>query len=355
MLMKIQPVIMSGGAGTRLWPLSRRDRPKQFLPLTGARSLFQETVLRVSPDADADYAAPVVIGAARHRNLIAEQLEEISVSPAAIILEPCPRNTAAVAAVAAAWTADAHQDALVLLTPADHRVADAAGFRAAVAKGAKAAEKGRIVTLGIKPVGPHTGYGYIQQAEEVTPSVHAVAAFREKPDAATAEAYLADGGYFWNAGVFLYGAQTMLDEIKRCAPDIGAAALKALAEAARDGANISLGKAAFESCPVDSIDYAVMEKTPAAAVVGPVDIGWSDIGSWTEIDRDSAADETLVDAVDCNGCLLHSDGPYVAAIGINDLVIVATDDAVLVARKDRAQEVKAIVEKLKRRKREDLL
>ncbi|MFQ5562199.1 MAG: mannose-1-phosphate guanylyltransferase/mannose-6-phosphate isomerase [Parvularculaceae bacterium] len=353
--MKIQPVIMSGGAGTRLWPLSRRDRPKQFLPLTGERSLFQETVLRVSSEADAAYAPPVVIGSERHRELIAAQLEEIGVQPAAIILEPFPRNTAAVAAVAAAWTADAHQDALVLLTPADHQVADAAGFRAAVAAGARAAESGRIVTLGIKPDAPHTGYGYIQQAEKIAPSVHAIAAFREKPDAATAQTYLADGGYFWNAGVFLYSARTMLAEFRNHAHAIGEAALLALGQAVRDGDVIRLDDAAFSACPADSVDYAIMEKTPAAAVVAPVDAGWSDIGSWTAIDHDASNDADLVDAVECTDCLIHSTGPFVGAIGLDDLIIVATDGAVLVARKDRAQDVKKIVEKLKNRKRDDLL
>ncbi len=353
--MKIQPVIMSGGAGTRLWPVSRREKPKQFLALTSERSLFQESVLRVSPAANPCFSPPVIIGATLHRDLIDAQLHEIGIRPAAILLEPCPRNTAAVAAVAAAWGAETNSNTLILLTPADHHIEDLKEFHDCVAKAARAAQDGRIVTFGIKAVEPHTGYGYIQQAEELAPSVYAVAAFKEKPDDQTAKTYLNDGGYFWNAGIFLFSPQTMLEEITRFSPDIHEAALQALRKAIRKDGIVFLDKAHFSACPSDSIDYAVLEKTNAAAVVAPVDIGWSDIGSWTAVKRDNLADDALVQAINCKGCSIHTDGQFVGAIGLEDIIIVATENSILVTRRDEAQDVKKIVQTIKEKQREDLL
>ena len=211
--MKIQPVIMSGGAGTRLWPLSRRARPKQFLNLVSDQSLFQETVLRTAND-PARYHPPLIIAGQSHAELVSEQLRQIDMAPAEIVLEPCPRNTAAVAAVAAAWTAVHAPDALVLLTPADHHIEDANGFRRALEQGCDAADNGAIVTFGIKPTSAHTGYGYIQTGEKLSDKAFRVAAFKEKPDSKTAQSYLADGKFFWNAGIFLFRPQAMLDAMR---------------------------------------------------------------------------------------------------------------------------------------------
>ncbi len=346
----IQPVIMSGGAGTRLWPMSRQARPKQFLALTGDRSLFQETVLRLSGP---PFLAPLVIGGSAHQALISEQLSAIGVEPAAIIIEPAPRNTAAVAAVAAAWSAKAREDALVLLAPADHHVADAAAFRGAILRGAVAAAKGAIVTFGVMPTEPHTGFGYIETGAAMSDGVHEVSGFREKPDLATAERYVAGGRHFWNVGVFLFAAASMDAELHAHSPAIRKSAMAALAAAQEANGVLTLDPASFADCPSDSIDYAVMEKTGRAAVVAPVDAGWSDIGSWTALS--TPASDPRIAALDCTGNIIRTDGPFVAAIGVSDLVIIATSDAVLVAPKERAQDVKKLIDELKARKRDDLL
>lgn len=349
--MKIQPVIMCGGAGTRLWPLSRKARPKQFLNLAGDGSLLQETALRLS-GGDA-FLPPLLIAGRDHGRLAGEQLSAAGVAPGAVILEPSPRNTAAVAAVAALWTARTAPDALILLAPADHHIKDADGFRRAAAQGAKAAQAGRIVTFGIKPAYAHTGYGYIQGAEEIAPGVFRVAAFREKPDAATAQTYLDAGGYYWNAGIFLFSPTAMIEALKRHAPAILNGAEAALAAAAPRDGGLLLDEAAFSATPSDSIDYAVMEKTDKAAVVAPVDVGWNDIGSWSEASPDPESAGHMFE--NCRNVTARSDGPVIGAVGVEDLIIVATADAVLVARKDCAQDVKKLVEELKRRGREDLL
>lgn len=350
--MKIQPVIMCGGAGTRLWPLSRKARPKQFLNLAGDKSLLQETALRLSDGGDV-FAPPLVIAGQDHADLVREQLGAIGLAPAAIILEPGPRNTAAVAAVAALWSAQHAPGALVLLAPADHHIADGQGFRDAAAKGAKAAGDGLIVTFGVMPARAHTGYGYIQAAEEIGANVFRVAAFREKPDADTAQRYLDAGGYFWNAGIFLFGAGAMIDALKRHAPDVLKGAEAALAGAAPHDGGVLLDEGEFSNVPSISIDYAVMENTDRAAVVAPVDVGWNDIGSWTETTSDPQSAGHMLE--DCRNVIVRSDGPVIGALGVEDLIIVATGDAVLVARKDRAQDVKKLVEELQRRGREDLL
>lgn len=347
---KIQPVIMSGGAGTRLWPMSRQARPKQFLALTGERSLFQQTVLRFF---GTSFLPPLVIAGAGHQRLIGEQLSAIGVSPAGVVIEPVARNTAAVAAVASAWAARAGDDRLVLLSPADHYVGEAAAFTAAVLRGAPAAARGAIVTFGIQPTEPHTGYGYVETGARIEDDIFEVAAFREKPDRATAEIYFSGGRHFWNAGVFLFSPATMDAELHAYAPSIRKAAAGALAAAAESGITVTLEPALFAACPSDSIDYAVMEKTRRAAVVAPVDAGWSDIGSWSSLP--AVVTDPRIAALDCGDNIIRSDGPFVAAIGVSDLIIVATGDAILVAPKDRAQDVKKIVEDLKSRKRDDLL
>lgn len=351
--MKIQPVIMSGGSGTRLWPMSRASRPKQFLKLVTGNTMFQETALRVSAEIDASYLNPVVIAGGKHGAVITEQLAEIDVEAGEIILEPCARNTAAVAAVAAAWVARGEEDALVLLMPADHHIADAKKFRAAVSKGAKAAEDGHIVTFGIKPENPHTGYGYIETGDKIVDSVFNVAAFKEKPDRATAEQYLKDGGYYWNAGIFLFRASAMLEELEKHAPEIKAAATNALQDSAMSGAALRLDERVFSECPSNSVDYAVMEKTDKAAIVAPVDVGWTDIGSWGEVATQENDDNVIT--VGCKDTVIRTSGPVIGAAGVEGLIIVATGDAVLVARRDDAQQVRAIVEELKKRGRTDLL
>lgn len=346
---KIQPVIMSGGAGTRLWPMSRQARPKQFLPLTGERSLFQQTALRLSGER---FLPPLVIAGAAHRALIADQLAEIGLAPAAVIIEPAPRNTAAVAAIASAWTAQAQQDSLVLLSPADHHVSDAGAFRSAILKGAGAASKGAIVTFGIQPTGPHTGFGYIETGASLGDQLFEVAGFREKPDCATAERYLAGGRHFWNAGVFLFAPAAMEAELHAHAPAIRKSAGAALAAAREENNSLILDARVFAECPATSIDYAVMEKTRRAAVVAPVDAGWNDIGAWTAV---PAQGDARVAAIDCGDNIIRTDGPFVAALGVKDLIIVATGDAVLVAPRDRAQDIRKIIDDLKARKRDDLL
>ncbi len=350
---RIQPVIMSGGAGTRLWPLSRQATPKQLLPLVSARTMLQETALRLSGDA---YAPPLIICGAAHTEQIREQLRAIDLPPAAIITEPVARNTAAVAAVAAAWTAEHNASAQILLAPADHVIADALAFRRAVAAGAEAARDGAIVTFGIKADRAHTGYGYIRQGAQLGESVFKIDAFLEKPDRETAEKYLASGEYYWNAGIFLFTASAMANELQRLNAPIFDFAQRALRSGACNDDVIALDRSEFEQCPVISIDYAVMEKTDKAAVVAPVDAGWSDIGSWTELPVETTAENGGgVAAIDCAGTTVKTDGIFVGAIGLEDMIVVATKDAILIAPRDRAQDVKQIVERLKEDGRDDLL
>lgn len=344
---------MSGGAGTRLWPMSRTAHPKQFLKLVTDKTMFQETALRVATQADENYAPPVVIAGAGHGALVADQLVDIGIAASEIILEPCPRNTAAVAAVASAWVEARGDDALILLMPADHHIADAHGFRRAVSVAAKAAEDGFIMTFGIKPKYAHTGYGYIEAGENVADGVYRVADFKEKPDAATAQSYIDKGGFYWNAGIFLFRASDMLEQLERLAPNIRKASTDALRQSVMSGVARRLDETRFEACPADSIDYAVMEKTDRAGVVAPVDVGWTDIGSWSEV-ASQTGDESVIE-YGGNGNIIRTDGLLIAAAGVSNLIIVAVDDAVLVARKDDAQQVRAIVEELKKRGRNDLL
>jgi len=343
---KLQPVLLSGGSGTRLWPLSREAYPKQFLPLAGDATMLQATWQRVSALAD---AAPIVVAGEDHRFLVAEQLRQIGAPTPAILLEPTGRNTAPAIAAAALQAMVGGDDPLLLVLPSDHVVRNDAAFRAAVAAAMPAAEAGRLVTFGIVPDAPETGFGYIQAAPG--DGVRPVLRFVEKPDAATAQAYLEAGGYYWNSGMFLLRASRYLDELQRFRPDIVAAVRAAFAAAARDGDFIRLDKAAFAACPSDSIDYAVMEKTDAAAVL-PVDIGWNDVGSWSalwdvsEQDADGNAHHGDVVSIDSRNSYAYA-RRLVALVGVDDLVVVETDDAVLVARKDKVQQVKDVVARLK--------
>ena len=354
----IHPVILSGGSGTRLWPMSRALYPKQLLALTGASSLLQATAARVV--GDSAFAPPLVIANEEHRFIIAEQLREIGVNPESLILEPMGRNTAPAACVAALRLAEKHPDALMLVMPSDHTIGDIAAFRAAVAQAAAAARAGHLVTFGIAPERAETGFGYIAKGPSIEgiAGAFAVTAFIEKPDPETAARYAASGDYSWNSGIFLFPAALYLAELDRLRPDMLAACRDALAAARTDSDFIRLDKAAFARSPADSIDYAVMEHTAHAAVV-PVAMGWSDLGSWDalwELGDKDADDNALagnVVAEATRNCYLRSEAGLVAAIGVEDLVVVATDDAVMVAPRNRTQDVKQLVQRLAAERREE--
>jgi mannose-1-phosphate guanylyltransferase/mannose-6-phosphate isomerase len=343
--------LLSGGSGTRLWPLSREAYPKQFLPLAGEDSMLQATWRRVATIAPS--APPIVIANEEHRFLAAEQLRLVGVPDPAIVLEPVGRNTAPAIAAAALQALGAGDDPLLLVLPSDHVVRDAESFRAAVQAASPAAEQGALVTFGIVPNAPETGFGYIQSSPGE--GVRKVLRFVEKPDAAAAQRYLDEGGYYWNSGMFLFRASRYLDELRKFRPDILEATTRAFEAAKRDGDFVRLDKDAFAACPSDSIDYAVMEKTDAAMVL-PVDIGWNDVGSWSalwdvsEQDGDGNAHHGDVISVDSRDSYAYA-RRLVALVGVDNLVVVETDDAVLVARKDRVQQVKDVVAKLKSEQR----
>ena len=346
----LQPVLLSGGTGTRLWPLSREAYPKQFLPLAGDETMVQATWRRVAPLAGAE---PIVVANEEHRFLVAEQLRQIGAPTPAIVLEPVGRNTAPAIAAAALQALAKGDDPLLLVLPSDHVVRDEAAFREAVTAACGAAEAGALVTFGIVPDAPETGFGYIHA--EAGDGVRRVLRFVEKPDASTAQSYLDAGGYYWNSGMFLFRASRYLEELGKFQPDIVASVSAAFAAAKRDGDFIRLDKDAFAASPSDSIDYAVMEKTGDAKVL-PVDIGWNDVGSWSalwevaERDDDGNAHRGDVIAVDSRNTYAYAQR-LVALVGLDDVVVVETDDAVLVAHKDRVQEVKQVVAQLKESQR----
>lgn len=348
---QVVPVVMSGGSGTRLWPLSTEDSPKQFHALASELTMIQDTVLRVSGDEVVSFTPPILICNRRHKEIAAAQLTRLGLEPSMIVLEPFGRNTAAVAAMASQLSAELHPGALVLLLPADHVISDDFGFRTAISQ-ALAAAQDHIVTFGITPTGPETGYGYIQSGTPLGDGVCEVARFAEKPDVATAEAYVADGGYHWNAGIFLFSPQVMLDEMRRFRPDIVEGALAALASAPRLGAMLHLEDAVFARCPAESIDFAVLEKTDRAAVL-PCEVGWADVGSWSELWRlgphDAERNVVRGDAVvmDSRGSLVWAEDRTVAVLGVDDLIVVASGDHVIVLPRARAQDVKKVVERLK--------
>ena len=348
----IHPVVLSGGSGTRLWPLSRRLRPKQFVPVIGKSSLFAQTLARV---VGAPFRPPLVVASARHRAIVAEELAD-SAASAMLILEPSGRNTAAAVAVAALWVIrQGEADDVLALLPADHHIGDSSRFRnALLTAGRLAAAEDVIVTLGIRPDRPATGYGYIAAATPLAEGSFRVRRFHEKPDAKTAARYLAAGGYYWNAGIFVARAGTLERAFTAHVPEIWRAVEKALAAAPGDGVGepVLPPAALWERVPAISFDYAIMEKTEAAAVV-PVDCGWSDVGSFDALfalcEKDTAGNAALgpVTMVATRDSLIVSQGPRVAVHGIEDLVVVADGDAVLVIRKDDAQSVREIVARLK--------
>jgi mannose-1-phosphate guanylyltransferase/mannose-6-phosphate isomerase len=348
--MKLVPVILSGGAGTRLWPLSRELLPKQLLALTGERTMIQDTAARLAGFPDA--TTPLVVCNEAHRFLVAEQLREMGMPPSGILLEPVGRNTApAIALAAHAARQLAGNDALMLVLPADHVLRDLTAFQASIRLAIPAAAAGKLVAFGIVARTPETGYGYIRRANGAG-AVAPIEQFVEKPNEARAREFIASGDYFWNSGMFLFGATRFLDELQTHAPDIAEVCARASATAVREKDFTRVDEAVFAACRSDSVDYAVMEKTRDAVMV-PLDAGWNDVGSWAALHDVLPADErgnvirgdVLLE--DADGCYVHAAHRLVAALGLTDIVIVETADAVLVAPKAKVQDVKKLVARIK--------
>ena len=363
--MLIQPVVLSGGSGTRLWPLSREKYPKQLLPLIGADSLLQATVRRVEGVGGVEVAAPMVVSNEDYRFVIAEQLRLMG-KPGTIVLEPTGRNTAPALTLAALAARRDGADPVLLVMPADHVILDTQAFQAVVAQGACLAEAGAVVTFGITPDTPETGYGYIQSGAaygDAASGAHVIARFVEKPDRATAQSYLDAGGYAWNSGLFVLKASVWLAAIGACRPDILQACEAAWHKGAADGEFLRVDKDLFGACPSDSIDYAVMERIASGAkglpagVVLPLSAGWSDVGAWDALwqvlPKDEQGNVAQGDVLlhECRDTLALSEGRLIACVGVDNLVVVETADAILVAHKDKTQDVKKIVDQLKREKR----
>lgn len=347
----IIPVILSGGSGTRLWPVSRESFPKQLWPLISDHTLLQETALRARGDR---FASPVVVCNQEHRFLIAEQLRAAGISSPRILLEPVGRNSAPAIAAAAVLVAEDNPDAVLWLLAADHVITDTHALHDSLATAAAAARTGRIVTFGMRPTAPETGYGYIAigAALDDAPGAYTVAEFVEKPDAAKAARLATDGRHLWNSGMFVFTARTLIEEMETHAPDVLHAVRRAVAERQTDLDFIRLGAAAFTASPSISLDYAVAERTSRAAVV-PADIGWSDIGSWgalwelgeKDADGNVAVGDVLLEAA--RNCYVRSDGMLATVVGLEDAVVVVTEDAVLAMHRDHAQDVKKVVDHLK--------
>jgi mannose-1-phosphate guanylyltransferase/mannose-6-phosphate isomerase len=373
MIMKIgiKAVVLSGGAGTRLWPFSREAYPKQFLPLTGDRTLFQDTVARiVDLEAKGDLfeiLPPLVVCNEMHRFLVAEQLRQLGLEKSTILLEPVGKNTAPALTLAALCAVEEGDNPVLAVLPSDHFVEDVAGFHERMAEAVRLAAEGNLATFGIVPRKPETGFGYIRRGTEIHRNAFLLESFTEKPDSVTAAEYLASGQYFWNSGIFVLQAKTWLDQIGLYRPDIAEACSLALSKCKRDGDFVRVDKDAFLRCPSDSIDYAVMEKLSAdpqqadapGVVVLPLDVGWSDLGSWPALSevrpRDGEGNVTIGDVFvkDTRNSLLYSQSRFLATVGVEDVVVIETSDAVLVAHKDRAQDVKAITDHLKKAARSE--
>ncbi len=350
----IIPVILAGGSGTRLWPLSRKLHPKQVLALLGDRTLVQETVLRLR---GLDAAAPVVICNDEHRFIVAEQLRDLDERPAALILEPVARNTAPAVAVAALYALAQSPDATLLMLPADHLITDSSAFHTAVVQAVDYARDGHLVTFGIVPAAPETGYGYIMQGAAMPHGPgRKIQRFVEKPDTATAEGYVRSGQYFWNSGMFVLRADAVLAELTRFAPEIVRGCRESLEKAVSDLDFLRLDHDAFAGCPEDSIDYAVMERTDRGVMV-PLSCGWSDLGSWDALwqagEKDGDGNVTRGDVLLCDvrDSFLHAETRLLAAVGLENHIVVETSDAVLVSPRDRVQEVKKLVDRLKAQNR----
>ena len=348
----VLPVIMAGGSGTRLWPLSRAGFPKQFLVLSGSTTLFQQAASRLAAlDGEGlQLQAPLVVGNEEHRFMVLEQLREVRLEPSALLLEPAGRNTAPALTLAALAAREDGADPVLVVTPADQTVTDGAAFTRALREAVRSAAQGPIVVLGITPDRPETGYGYIRATG--AEAVRRVERFVEKPDLPTAEAYLADGGYFWNAGMFVLRASTWLAAIEQFRPDIAGACRAAWGARATDARFVRPGRAQFEAVPSESVDYAVMERCPGSAFdirMVALDAGWSDLGAWEAVWQvakiDDAGNATRGDALvtDSRDTLVHATSRLVAAVGLEGVVVVETPDAVLVASREKSQDVKKIV------------
>ena len=354
--MKIIPVILSGGSGTRLWPLSRKQYPKQYLPLAGDNTMLQETILRLNGlDKLAD---PIIICNADHRFLVAEQCQQIDIENPTILLEPIGRNTAPAIAAAALQSQKISNEAVLLVLSADHVIQDIDAFHQAIKIASRQAQAGKLATFGIVPTDANTGYGYIKSSQENIDGAHKVEKFVEKPDLETAEKYLEQGNYLWNSGMFMFKATTLIDELTTHSPEIVTSVNDAVNNAEQDLDFIRLDKKAFESSPSDSIDYALMEKSDNVVVV-PLDAGWNDIGSWSalhDIGKKDANGNVINGDVfmqDTTNTYIHANGHMIATIGVQDLIIVDTPNATLISTKDKSQEVKNIVEQLQRKDREE--
>ena len=351
----IIPIIMAGGSGTRLWPLSRSLYPKQFLSLINENSLLQETLKRLD---GLNCLPPVIVSNNEHRFIVAEQLRQFGVDDFQIILEPVGRNTASAVALAALKSLELHGDHHMLVLAADHAIQDIEAFHAAVLAAEQESVDNKLVTFGIVPTKPETGYGYIKKGEQVKNSVFKVNSFVEKPDLETAKNYLEQKCYLWNSGMFMFKASVYLDELKKFRPDILAACKESLSSASTDLDFIRLNSDVFAECPDESIDYAVMEKTQDCVVI-PLDADWSDIGSWTSLWEISEKDEhenvSHGDVINYNSRnnYIYSEGSLISTVGVNNLIIVQTKDALLVAQQDNVQDIKKIVEILKKQKRSE--
>lgn len=352
----IVPVILSGGSGTRLWPVSRESFPKQFWPLASARTMIQETAARAM---GAGFAPPIVVSNENHRFVVAEQMREMGLSGARVVLEPVGRNSAPAILAAALLVAETDPEAVLWMMAADHAIADLPALNAALARAVSAARAGHIVTFGMKPTAPEVGYGYIEIGAALPfEGVSRVAKFLEKPDAATAATLVAGGQHLWNSGMFVFTAASLIAEMERYEPEVLASVRQSVATRATDLDFIRLGKEAFTGCKSISIDYAVAERTDRAAVV-PADIGWTDVGSWGALwelgSKDAGGNVALGDVLleGATDCYVRTDGITTAVVGLTDAVIVVTEDAVLAMQRDRAQDVKKIVDRLKAKKQRE--
>ena len=361
MAFKIYPFIMCGGAGTRLWPMSTRKQPKQFHNIVSNLSMLQETAMRGEAVEAIDIAPPSFVCSSAHKDLVLSQCEAIGIKPHMVILEPMAKNTAAVAATIAIAMADKDPDGLILLLPADHYIGDVAAFWDYIQAGGQSAMAGSIVTFGIQPTHPETGYGYIQAGPDEGNQSRKIIEFVEKPDIETAQSYLKSGDYYWNAGIFLFKPSVVEEAFASYSVDILEGVKKTVAESKQDGNVLYLDAASFDKCRSESFDYAIMEKAPNISLVGPVDIGWNDIGSWRAVweherrmgggaKSEGYSAETNSCQVNSSNILIRSSGTFVATVGVSNLAIICSDESVLVIDLESAQDVKKVVTQLKEAK-----